>query len=45
MVQLIAALWQDNLEYAHKLATKFCYESWLVNDLVQKKIEATAADE
>ncbi len=42
MVQLIAALWQDNLDYAHKLATKFCNESWLVNDLVQKKIEATA---
>ena len=43
MAQLITALWQDNMEYAHKLANRFCNESWMLNDLVQKKIEAAAA--
>ena len=43
MAQLITALWQDNMDYAHKLANRFCNESWMLNDLVQKKIEAAAA--
>ena len=43
MAQLSTALWQDNLDYAHKLANRFCNESWMLNDLVQKKIEAAAA--